>query len=56
MTSKIFAWEIEKYAEVLYKKKNRSVNREKIILNYYNKYIVQFQVISKTATHVNSKL
>ena len=55
MTSKILAWEMEKYAEVLYQK-NPSVNRGKIILNYYNKYIAQFQVISKTATHVNSKL
>lgn len=61
MTSKILAWEIEKYAKVLYvyiyiKKKKPGVNRGKMILNCYNKYTVQFHVISKTATQVNSKL
>lgn len=46
MTAKILAPEIEKYAGVLYQK-NSSVNRGKMILNYYNKYIVQFHVLSR---------
>lgn len=59
MTSKILAWEIEKYAKVLYVYiyiYKPGVNRGKMILNCYNKYTVQFHVISKTATQVNSKL